>query len=153
MVKQQMTKKDHENEYWGRNDPPTKWSKNITIIHDTPTQWNWVVSRPENLTLGNFVDIGAFTYINAKYGILIEDNVQIGSHCSIYTHNTIDNKMGDIVIQRGAKIGSHCVIMPNVNIGKNAKIGAYSLVKCDVPDGETWVGVPAKKLIRHSKKL
>ncbi|MCD6108941.1 MAG: hypothetical protein J7J89_05705, partial [Thermoplasmata archaeon] len=46
----------------------------------------------DTLELGKYVDIGAFTYINARYGVEIEDNVQIGSHCSIYSHSTIDNK-------------------------------------------------------------
>ncbi|MCD6109006.1 MAG: acyltransferase, partial [Thermoplasmata archaeon] len=56
------------------------------------TKWNWMCQYHENLKLGKYVDIGAFTYINARYGVEIEDNVQIGSHCSIYSHSTIDNK-------------------------------------------------------------
>jgi len=122
----------------------TTWSKNITILHNVPTLWGWMVSRPENLTLGNLVDIGAFTYINATNGILIEDNVKIGSHSALHTKNTIDGTEGDIVIERGAKIGSHSTILPNVKIGENAVIGAYSLIKCNIPDNELWCGVPAK---------
>ena len=122
----------------------TTWNKNITILHNVPTRWGWMVSRPENLTLGNLVDIGAFTYINATNGILIEDNVKIGSHSALHTKNTIDGTEGDIVIERGAKIGSHSTILPNVKIGKNAVIGAYSLIKCNIPDNELWCGVPAK---------
>ena len=34
--------------------------------------------------------------------------------------------------------------MPNVRIGENSTIGAYSFVNCDVPPNEMWVGVPAK---------
>ena len=33
--------------------------------------------------LNGETDIGAFSYINAKRGVTIEDEVQIGSHCSI----------------------------------------------------------------------
>ena len=47
-------------------------------------KFNWMVQHRENLKLGFKTDIGAFTYINAKYGVIIEDFVEIGSHCSIY---------------------------------------------------------------------
>ena len=46
--------------------------------------------------LGKDTDIGAFSYINALNGVVIEDNVQIGSHCSIYSISTIDNTSGKI---------------------------------------------------------
>ena len=47
------------------------------------------MSYPENLTIGENVDIGAFTYINAKYGVFISNNVKIGPHCAILTDNSI----------------------------------------------------------------
>jgi hypothetical protein len=56
------------------------------------TKYNWVVQHKDNLQLGYKTDIGAFTYINAKFGVTIEDYVQIGSHCSIYSISTIDDK-------------------------------------------------------------
>ena len=80
-----------------------------------------------------FVDIGAFTYINAAHGIVIKDEVQIGSHCSVYTESTIDETTGPITIGKNARIGTHSTIMPGVKIGENAIIGAHSFVKKDVP--------------------
>jgi len=108
------------------------------------TKWNWMCQYHEDLKLGKYVDIGAFTYINAKYGVEIEDYVQIGSHCSIYSHSTIDNKKGKIVIKRNARIGSHSIIMPDVTIGKNSIIGAFSFVNKDIPDNVMAYGIPAK---------
>lgn len=35
-----------------------------------PTKYNWVVQHVDNFKLGYKTDIGAFTYINAKYGIM-----------------------------------------------------------------------------------
>jgi len=110
------------------------------------TKWNWLVQHKENLKLGEKTDIGAFTYINAKKGVIIEDYVQIGSHCSIYSISTIDNKEGKVMLKKNCKIGSHSVIMPGVTIGKNSIIGAYSFVNKDIPPNEIWAGVPAKKL-------
>jgi acetyltransferase-like isoleucine patch superfamily enzyme len=108
------------------------------------TKWFWMVQHPQNLKIGKYVDIGAFTYMNALYGIELEDFVQIGSHCSIYSISTIDGKKGKVVIKRNARIGSHCVIMPDVTIGENSIIGAFSFVNKDIPANVIAFGVPAK---------
>jgi len=108
------------------------------------TKWNWMCQYPQNLKLGDNTDIGAFTYINAKYGVEIQEGVQIGSHCSIYSWSTIDDKKGNVTIKKNAKVGAHAVIMPGVTIGENAIIGACSFVTEDVPDNTIVVGIPAK---------
>jgi acetyltransferase-like isoleucine patch superfamily enzyme len=108
------------------------------------TKYNWVVHYKDKLKLGYRTDIGAFTYINAKNGVIIEDYVQIGSHCSIYSISTIDNKEGKIILKKNCKIGSHSVIMPGVTIGENSIIGAFSFVNKDIPNNVIAVGVPAK---------
>lgn len=107
-------------------------------------KYYFLIQHKENLSLGKFTDIGSFTYINAKFGVVIEDNVQIGSHCSIYSISTIDDKKGKVIIKENARIGTHSTIMPGVTIGKNAVIGAHSYVNCDIPDNATAYGVPAK---------
>lgn len=108
------------------------------------TKWNWLVQNKDNLILGKRVDIGAFTYINAKYGVEIQEDVQIGSHCSIYSISTIDDKKGKVTLKKNCKIGSHCVVMPGVTIGENSMIGAFSFVNKDIPDNVVAVGVPVK---------
>jgi acetyltransferase-like isoleucine patch superfamily enzyme len=101
--------------------------------------------------LGFKTDIGAFTYINAKFNVIIEDYVQIGSHCSIYSVSTIDNKKGQVLLKKNCKIGSHSVIMPGITVGENAIVGPFSFVTRDIPDNVTVIGVPAK-IIKKSKK-
>jgi len=108
------------------------------------TKYNWVVQHKDKLELGYKTDIGAFTYINAKNGVVIEDYVQIGSHCSIYSVSTIDNKEGEVILKKNCRIGSHSVIMPGVTIGENSIIGAFSFVNDDIPDNVVAVGVSAK---------
>jgi len=115
------------------------------ITHGTPTIYNWVVLNPHKLLLGTNTDIGAFTLIQALNGVVIDDDVQIGSHCSIYSESTIDNKSGAIRIGKGAKIGSHSTIMPGVTVGEGAVVGAHSFVNCDVPAGVTAFGTPIKR--------
>lgn len=119
------------------------WKKPL-IENGKLTKYNYVVQYPENLKLGKFFDIGTFTYINAHYTVEISDDVQIGSHCSIYSHSTIDSKKGKIILKKNCKIGTHSTIMPNVTIGENSTVAAYSFVTKNIPDNEMWGGVPAK---------
>jgi len=108
------------------------------------TQYNWIVQNIEGFDLGYKTDIGAFSYINAKFGVIVEDYVQVGSHCSIYSISTIDNKEGKVHLKQNCKIGSHSTVMPNVTIGENSIVGANSLVLDDIPDNVVAFGVPAK---------
>lgn len=114
------------------------------------TRWNWMCQYLENLKLDKNTDIGAFSYINAKYGVEIQEGAQVGSHCSIYSWSTIDNKKGRVTLKKNAKIGTHSVIMPGVTIGVNAVIGAFSFVTENIPDYSLAVGIPAK-VIRKLK--
>jgi len=108
------------------------------------TKYNWMVQNKDGLKLGYKTDIGAFTYINAKNGVVIEDFVQIGSHCSLYSESTIDSKVGQIILKKSCKIGSHSLVMPGITVGENTVIGAFSFVNKDVPDNVVAAGVPIK---------
>ena len=115
------------------------------------TKYNWVVQNLDGFKLGFKTDIGAFSYINDKKGVTIEDEVQIGSHCSIYSISTIDNTAGEVVLKENCKIGSHTTILPGVTIGRNSIIGANSLVNKDIPNNVIAFGVPAK-VVRKIEK-
>jgi len=108
------------------------------------TKYNWMCQYSDNLKLGRDTDIGAFTYINAKHGVEIREDVQIGSHCSIYSWSTIDDKKGRVVIERNARIGSHSLVMPGVTIGENSIIGAFSFVNKSIPRDVVAFGIPAR---------
>ena len=108
------------------------------------TKYNWVVQNIEGFDLGFETDIGAFSYINALHGVEIKENVQIGSHCSIYSVSTIDNSHGKVVLKQNCRIGSHSTILPGISVGENSIIGAHSLVNKDIPDNVVAFGVPAK---------
>lgn len=120
-----------------------KWAKPV-IKEGKLTKWNWMVQGVKNLKLGRNTDIGAFSYINANAGVVIEDDVQIGSHCSIYSVSTIDNKKGKVVLKKNCRIGANSVIMPGITIGENSIIGAFSFVNKDIADNVVAFGVPVK---------
>jgi acetyltransferase-like isoleucine patch superfamily enzyme len=123
------------------------------IEEGKPTKCNWVVQHVDGLKLGYKTDIGAFSYINAKYGVIVEDLVQIGSHCSIYSISTIDEKTGPVTLKKGCRVGSHSVVMPGVTIGENAVVGAFSFVNRDIPDNAVAFGVPAIVRVREKQVL
>ncbi len=127
----------HKSEWYKSWQPPV-------IEHNKATQWGWSVGHPEGLVLGKFVDIGAFTYLNALNGIIIEDNVEIGGGCAIYSISTIDDKAGPVTLKRGCRIGAHSVIMPGVTVGENCVVGALSYVTHDLPDNVIAFGIPAR---------
>ena len=122
--------------------------KRPEIVHGIPTKWNWVVAYQQNLVLGEFVDIGAFCYLNAHFGITLEDGVQIGGGSQLHTDNTIEEIKGEIILRKGACVGANSVILPNVEVGEGSIVGALSLVKSGtkIPPHEVWGGIPAKRI-------
>jgi acetyltransferase-like isoleucine patch superfamily enzyme len=128
----------------------TDW-KYPYIEDGKPTKYNWAIQNLDGLQLGFKADIGAFSYINAKKGVTIEDEVQIGSHWSIYSISTIDNSSGEVILKDNCKIGSHTSILRGFTIGRNSIIGANSLVNKDIPSNVIAFGVPAK-IVRKIKK-
>jgi acetyltransferase-like isoleucine patch superfamily enzyme len=119
------------------------------MTHGVLTKWNWMAQHPENIVIGYKSDIGAFTYMNGKHGIELGNNVQLGSHCSIYSESTIDNKSGKVIIGDNTCVGSHSTIMPGVKIGKNCLIGAHSFVNKSIPDNTVAFGVPVKIRVKN----
>lgn len=120
-----------------------KW-KYPEIVDGKPTEYNWVVSGLNQFKLGYKTDIGAFSFIQAKYGVEIGDYVQLGSHCSVYSESTIDDKKGRVVLKKGCCVGSHSTVMPGVTVGENSIVGAHSFVNKDIPDNVVAYGVPVK---------
>lgn len=53
---------------------------------------------------------------------------------------------GGVRVGRGAYLGMNAAIMPGARVGARAVVGMAAAVLADVPDGETWVGVPARPL-------
>jgi len=113
--------------------------------------------------LGERVDIGAFCLILAQHGVTIEDDVQIGSHCTIHSADTERGVFGPVVLKKGCLIGAGTKIYPNVtigykasvgancvinaNIGHHAEVKAMSLVLKDVPPRWVVAGSPARRLV------
>ena len=79
------------------------WKYPIIEDRKLHEKYHFLIHHKDNLELGTNTDIGAFTYINAKYGVIIEDYVEIGSHCSIYSVSTIDKNNGQVILKKNCK--------------------------------------------------
>lgn len=101
------------------------------------------------VTIGNDVTIKPGVQI--WDGITLEDRVFIGPNATFTndknpkSKNT-DYEMLSTIVKKGASIGANATILPGITIGENATIGAGSVVTKDVPNNETWVGNPARKM-------
>ena len=131
------------------------WKKPV-IKEMKPTKNGWMVSHVKNLKLGYKTDIGAFTFIAAHNGVVIEDYVQIGGGVKIYSIDTISGKGGKVILKKNCKIGANSVVLPNVTVGENSVVGACSVVKNGtvIPLNEVWAGCPVKKIgiIRNEER-
>ena len=82
-------------------------------------------------------------------GIYVEDNVFIGPNVTFTNDKYPRSKQypeqfWKTTIKKGASIGAGAVILCGVTIGEKAMIAAGSVVTKDVPEGELWMGNPAK---------
>lgn len=50
-------------------------------------------------------------------------------------------------IEDDVSIGANAVLLGDIVIHRGAKVGAGAVVLCDVPEGSTAVGVPAKVIL------
>ncbi|HEX2022021.1 MAG TPA: acyltransferase [Candidatus Thermoplasmatota archaeon] len=80
--------------------------------------------------------------------ITVGEDAVVGYRTTILCHEYMADRyrVGPVVIERRATIGANCTLLPGVVVGEGATVSAMSLVNRDVPPGEFWGGVPARKL-------
>lgn len=98
------------------------------------------------------VDAGVdrITYVGSRTWLMkkvhVGHDAHIGAGCEIAPLTSIG---GYVVLGAGVKVGQGAVFKPRVKVGAHAVIGAGAVVTKDVPAGETWVGNPARPLVRR----
>lgn len=97
------------------------------------------------LKIGNFVRLHSNVHIGQMS--TIEDYVWIYPY--VVLTNDPYPPMGvlkGVTIRRFAQVATSSVVMPGIEIGENALVGAQSLVRKDVPAERVIVGVPGKDI-------
>lgn len=103
----------------------------------------------DRIKIGNNVFVNSNLLAMARGGITIEDNVQIAANVQLITnnHDMYDRMVllcKPVIIRKGAWIGAGASILPGVEVGKHAIVGAAAVVTKDVPDYAVVVGNPAR---------
>ncbi|MBN3926986.1 hypothetical protein [Nostoc sp. NMS4] len=128
-----------------------RWKAHGGIIGCFLCDWNviqhrfWSVVTAADIPLNCQIEGGLL--LTHPNGVVIHPDASIGPNCLILQQVTI---VGGVKIGGHVDIGAGAKIIRPVRIGNQAKIGANAVVICDVPDGATAVGIPAK-IINTSK--
>lgn len=122
-----------------------KWKAHGGIIGHFLSDWNviphrfWSVVTGADIPLNCQIEGGLL--LTHPHGVVIHPGASIGSNCLIWQQ---------VTIVEGVKIGGHvdigagAKIIRAVKIGNHTKICANAVVVCDIPEGATAVGIPAK---------
>ncbi|MDD4892241.1 MAG: acetyltransferase [Phycisphaerae bacterium] len=118
----------------------------LTVIHPTAC-----VSGTAEVGRGAFV--GAFAFVGPKAkigdcaiinnGAVIEHECVVGRAAHVASGAVLS---GRAQVGEGTLIGAGAVVRLGQHVGAWATVGAGAVVVKDVPDNETWVGNPARKL-------
>lgn len=115
----------------------------------------------QGVRIGRHVHIASFCHLNAGGGeLVIEDCVALSSGVVVCSGQPdLEGKYGSPVapnvppairmsttLREGAVLFARSVVLPGVTVGRFAVVGAGAVVTKDVPDGEVWMGVPARKV-------
>jgi serine O-acetyltransferase len=93
--------------------------------------------------------IGSGVFIDHGAGVVIGETAQIGDDVTIYQGVTLggtgkDKGKRHPTVEDGVMISAGAKVLGPFRVGKNAKIGAGSIVLSEVPPNATVVGVPGR---------
>jgi len=124
--------------------------------------WNKEGEIEKFLHIGKVViedNVEIYPFSNVDRGTLSETIIKKGSKIDHFCHIGHNSKVGESSILtagttmcggsevgKGTWIGVNTIIKEKIKVGNNCLIGLGTLVTKNIPDGETWLGVPARKL-------
>jgi acetyltransferase-like isoleucine patch superfamily enzyme len=115
----------------------------------TPTPFNLMYFRLMGMKIGRGTQINS-EHISDPSLIELGERVTIGGSVTLVAHYGMSGYLiiAPVTIGDGAVIGLKSTIMGGVEIGKFARVLPNSVVlpKTRIPEGETWGGVPARKI-------
>lgn len=100
--------------------------------------------------------IGENVFIDHGAGIVIGETAVVGDRTTIYHGVTLGGTGNEKKVKRHPTVehdvvlGVGAIVLGDITIGHNSKIGANALVLTDIPSYSTAVGMPAR-IILHDK--
>jgi acetyltransferase EpsM len=80
---------------------------------------------------------------------ILNRGATVGHDCTLGAFVTVGpgaNLAGGVEVGDHATVGMGANVLEGRKVGRWATVGAGAVVTKDVPDGETWLGVPARKV-------
>ncbi len=111
-----------------------------------------------NIDIHPAAQIGRRVFIDHGFGVVIGETAVIEDDVLIYQGVTLGGVSLERHVKRhptvksGAVIGGGAKVLGNITIGKNARVGANSVVIRDVPHDSTAVGIPARVITKGREK-
>lgn len=93
---------------------------------------------------GGTIEIGARSVLS-QHTVVVAANHQLSRDLP-HLRSPWDETRTGVVVGRNVWVGASCVLLPGCRIGDNSVIAAGSVVRNEVPPGELWGGVPARRL-------
>ena len=147
---------DHKNSlaHWWRDVHPLRVVWNFLLIYAAKYSPSLTVKRGllrlTGMSVGRDVSVGLAVTIDVFFPqlVTVEENTIIGFNSVVLAHEYMrkERRIGPVHIGRNVSIGANVTILPGVVIGDGATISALSLVNRDIPAGEFWGGIPARRL-------
>lgn len=109
--------------------------------------------------IGTTSDVGAGSIL--LDGVVVTADARLGRHVVVMPHCTVTHDGvvedfatlatgvslgGGVHIRKTAYIGMNASVRQGIVVGARATVGMGAVVLSDVPAGETWAGVPARRL-------
>ncbi|MFA6907198.1 MAG: acyltransferase [Candidatus Micrarchaeia archaeon] len=140
--------------HWHKVRNPLRVCINFLLIYAARYSPSLSLKRFLLRAAGARVERGAAFGLGATIDIFFPENISVGQG-AIIGYNTVllgheflqgEYRTGKAEIARGAMLGANCTVLPGVKVGAGASVSAMSLVNRDIPAGETWGGVPARRI-------
>lgn len=134
---------------------------NMQIGKNTKIRMNVEILCPWNVKIGDNCFIGKNCILDGRFGITIEDNVNMSDYSAIWTmqHDTDDpdfgceGQCGNVVIGKRVWLCFRSIIMPKVKIGEGAVIAAAAVATKDCDEFGVYAGIPAKKIKERNRNI
>jgi sugar O-acyltransferase (sialic acid O-acetyltransferase NeuD family) len=120
----------------------------VTLVHPATG-----VDPSARLGAGTCVAAGAVVNAEAVLGnhVIVGTGASVGHDCIVEDFVQVESgaRLGGMVhLGRGVRCGVGSAVIPDCSVGAWATLGPRAVAVKPVPAGETWVGVPARTVVR-----